>query len=159
MDAKEYFKRLDNKLAGYEKGDSNTASDRDGHKHVINKAGEAKDKEYFKKFDIKLGAHKKGDNTAVGGRVGYKHPIDKDSELEVGVSGHYAKGKNYKDVGIDGGDITYKKRLDNKHELEVGAGAGKEGVDRVNATYTIPFRKGGRIDGIAKRGKTKGRIR
>lgn len=111
----------------------------------------------------------KSDNaTVLGGRLGYTQPIDDTSSLEVGASGHYAKGKGWKDTGIDQADLTYAKRFKDDSELraKVRKNVGKgQGEEYIGAEYEIPFKKGGKVskaskraDGIAQRGKTKGRI-
>jgi hypothetical protein len=120
------------------------------------------------RFNISGGGSKTEGITSVGGRLGYKHPINASSDVEVGASGHYAKGKGFKDAGIDRIDATYKKRFDNESELRAKLGAGKRGVDELGVEYEIPFKKGGKVKkasapkvrghGIEKKGKTKGRF-
>jgi hypothetical protein len=121
----------------------------------------------LKRFNVSGGGSKADGVTAVGGRLAYKHPINASSDIEVGASGHYAKGKDFKDAGIDRGDVTYTKRFDNKSELRAKAGAGKRGFDEFGVEYEIPFKKGGKVKkpstkvrghGIEKKGKTKGRF-
>ena len=113
------------------------------------------------------GGSSQGNVSSVGGRLGYTQPIDESSSVDVGVSGHAAKGKGWSDVGLDRLDAEYQKKFKNGHKLNASIGAGKGGVDEANVKYEIPFKKGGnvktkptassRADGIAKRGKTKGR--
>jgi len=119
----------------------------------------------LKRFNISGGGSKADGVTAVGGRLGYKYPINTSSDIEVGASGHYAKGKDFKDAGIDRGDVTYTKRFDNESEFRAKAGAGKRGFDEFGVEYEIPFKKGGKVKapkvrghGIEKKGKTKGRF-
>jgi hypothetical protein len=122
----------------------------------------------LKRFNVSGGGSKADGVTAIGGRLGYKYPINKSSDIEVGASGHYAKGKGFKDTGIDRGDVTYTKRFDNESELRAKLGAGKRGVDEFGVEYEIPFKKGGKVKkvakpkvrghGIEKKGKTKGRF-
>ena len=120
------------------------------------------------RFNISGGGSKADGVTAVGGRLGYKHPINASSDIEIGASGHYTKGKDFKDKGIDRIDAAYKKRFDNESEFRAKLGAGKRGVDEVGVEYEIPFKKGGKVKkasapkvrghGIEKKGKTKGRF-
>ena len=123
----------------------------------------------LKRFNVSGGGSKADGITAVGGRLAYKHPINKSSDIEVGASGHYAKGKDFKDAGIDRGDVTYTKRFDNESEFRAKAGVGKRGVDEFGVEYEIPLKmkKGGKVKkpstkvrghGIEKKGKTKGRF-
>ena len=131
--------------------------------------------EIIKRLNLNAGGSKSDDVSSVGGRLGYVHPIDDSSSIEVGASGHYAKGKGFKDAGIDRGDVTYSKEFENKHKLRASLGGGAKGVDEGSITYEIPFKKGGKVkaktvakpktskassrgDGIAQRGKTKGRL-
>jgi len=123
--------------------------------------------EILKRLNLDAGGVKSDDVTSVGGRLGYVHPIDDTSSLEVGASGHYAKGKGWKDSNIDRGDVTYSKEFENKHKLRASLGGGAKGIDEVKATYEIPFKKGGKVKakapkvrghGIEKKGKTKGRF-
>jgi hypothetical protein len=123
------------------------------------------EEDILKRFNVSGGGSKADGVTAVGGRLAYKHPINASSDIEVGASGHYAKGKDFKDAGIDRGDVTYTKRFDNKSELRAKAGAGKRGFDEFGVEYEIPFKKGGKVKttkvrghGIEKKGKTKGRF-
>ena len=123
------------------------------------------EEDLLKRFNVSGGGSKADGVTAVGGRLAYKHPINASSDIEVGASGHYAKGKDFKDAGIDRGDVTYTKRFDNKSELRAKAGAGKRGFDEFGVEYEIPFKKGGKVKttkvrghGIEKKGKTKGRF-
>lgn len=104
-------------------------------------------------------------NTIIGGRLGYNQPIDDSSSIEAGVSGHYAKGKNWKDAAVDNVDATYQKRLKSGNSLKASLGAGNGGINSAKVSYDIPFKKGGtvtassRADGIALRGKTRGHIK
>ena len=123
------------------------------------------EEDLLKRFNVSGGGSKADGVTAVGGRLAYKHPINASSDIEVGASGHYAKGKDFKDAGIDRGDVTYTKRFDNKSELRAKAGVGKRGFDEFGVEYEIPFKKGGKVKtikvrghGIEKKGKTKGRF-
>ena len=120
------------------------------------------------RFNISGGGSKADGVTAVGGRLAYKHPINTSSDIEVGASGHYAKGKDFKDAGIDRGDVTYSKEFENKHKLRASLGGDAKGVSDGSITYEIPFKKGGKVKkasapkvrghGIEKKGKTKGRF-
>jgi hypothetical protein len=122
----------------------------------------------LKRFNVSGGGSSADGITAVGGRLGYKHPINASSDIEIGASGHYAKGKGFKDAGIDRIDAAYKKRFDNESELRAKLGVGKRGVDEFGVEYEIPFKKGGKVKkvsapkvrghGIEKKGKTKGRF-
>ena len=119
----------------------------------------------LKRFNISGGGSNAEGITAVGGRLGYKHPINESSDIEVGASGHYAKGKGFKDKGIDRLDAIYRKRFENESELRAKAGVGKRGQGEFNVEYEIPFKKGGKVKaskvrghGIEKKGKTKGRF-
>jgi len=117
-------------------------------------------------FNVAGGGSKNKDATVLGGRVGYKHPIDDKSSIEVGASGHYAKGKGWKDAGLDRADINYANQVTDNLRLRAALGAGRGGVDQgdVGAEYT--FKKGGKVKvkpkvrghGIEKKGKTKGRF-
>jgi hypothetical protein len=127
-----------------------------------------KEQDLLKRFNVSGGGSKADGVAAVGGRLGYKHPINASSDIEIGASGHYAKGKGFKDAGIDRGDVTYTKRFDNESELRAKLGAGKRGIDEFGVEYEIPFKKGGKVKkasapkvrghGIEKKGKTKGRF-
>ena len=128
----------------------------------------SKEQDLLKRFNVSGGGSKADGVTAVGGRLGYKYPINASSDIEVGASGHFAKGKDFRDAGIDRGDVTYRKRFDNESELRAKLGAGKRGVDEFGVEYEIPFKKGGKVKksstskvrghGIEKKGKTKGRF-
>jgi len=103
------------------------------------------------------------------GRASYDQPIDDTSNLNIGASGHYAKGDGWKDKGIDRVDAEYTKKFKNDSVLKASLGAnvgeGKKGIDSANVSYEIPFKKGGKVtastraDGIAQRGKTRGHIK
>lgn len=124
--------------------------------------------EIIKRFNYEISGSKSGDVSSVGGRLGYVHPIDEKSSVEVGASGHYAKGKGWKDANIDRGDISYSKEFDNKHKLRASLGGGRKGIDEGMVTYEIPFKKGGKVKkttapkvrghGCERKGKTKGRF-
>jgi hypothetical protein len=116
---------------------------------------------------------KSQDLTALGGRLGYTQPIDEDSSIQAGLSGHYVKGKGFKDKAIDRADVRYQKKFKNDSELRASIGAnvnknmGKRGINEANIEYEIPFKKGGKVkvskaskraDGCAQRGKTRGRL-
>ena len=111
--------------------------------------------------------------TVIGGRRGYTQPIDDESSIEAGLSGHYVKGKGFKDKAVDKADLRYQKKFKNDSELRASIGAnlnkdmGKRGVNEANIEYEIPVKKGGKVkvskaskraDGCAQRGKTRGRI-
>jgi len=128
-------------------------------------------KDIASRISLQGGGAKDGEMTTAGGRIGYTHPLGDDSEIGIGASGHYAKGKQFKDAGVDRADVSYRKRLKDDSEIRARAGAnfnkqaGKTGIDEVSVEYEIPFKKGGKVsaaskraDGIAQRGKTKGRI-
>jgi hypothetical protein len=121
----------------------------------------------LKRFNVSGGGSKADGVTAVGGRLGYKYPINASSDIEVGASGHYVKGKDFKDKGIDRLDATYRKRFENDSELRAKAGIGKRGAGEFGVEYEIPLnlKKGGKVKapkvrghGIEKKGKTKGRF-
>jgi len=122
----------------------------------------------LKRFNVSGGGSKADGVTAIGGRLGYKYPINKSSDIEVGASGHYAKGPGFKDKAIDRIDATYRKKFENDSELRAKAGVGKRGQGEVGFEYEIPFKKGGKVKkvakpkvrghGIEKKGKTKGRF-
>tara|TARA_R110000822_G_C14898954_1_gene448728 strand:+ start:53 stop:478 length:426 start_codon:yes stop_codon:yes gene_type:complete len=125
------------------------------------------EEDLLKRFNISGGGSKADGVTAVGGRLGYKHPINKSSDIEVGASGHYVKGKEFEDKGIDRLDAIYRKRFENDSELRAKAGVGKRGVGEVGVEYEIPLnlKRGGKVKapkvrghGIEKKGKTKGRF-
>lgn len=117
-------------------------------------------------LSITGGGSKNKDVTSMGGRAQYRHPINDKSAVEVGLSGHYAKGKDFKDAGIDRGDLTYEQKLANNQLIRATLGAGKGGVDSGFLSYEKEFKKGGKVKvkpkvrghGIEKRGKTKGRF-
>jgi hypothetical protein len=128
------------------------------------------------------GSRTKGqDFNAVGGRAGVNIPVGRSARLEAGLSGHYAKGKGFKDAGLDQADVTLAKQFENNSELRgklrknIGDSIGEEFI---GAEYEIPFKKGGsvkakpknkakpkvskassRADGCAQRGKTRGKLR
>jgi hypothetical protein len=127
----------------------------------------AEQEDLLKRFDIVGGGSKADGVTAVGGRLGYKYPIDASSDIEVGASGHYVKGKDFKDKGIDRLDATYRKRFENDSELRAKAGIGKRGAGEFGVEYEIPLnlKRGGKVKapkvrghGVEKKGKTKGRF-
>jgi hypothetical protein len=127
----------------------------------------AEHEDLLKRFDISGGGSNADGVTAVGGRLGYKHPINKSSDIEVGASGHYVKGKDFKDKDIDRLGATYRKRFENDSELRAKLGVGKRGAGEVGIEYEIPLKKGGKVKvktpkvrghGIEKKGKTKGRF-
>lgn len=130
-------------------------------------------------LEVTGGGGRTGDMTQLGGRVGTRVPLDDTSNVGVGLSGHYVKGKGFKDSGVDRADVSYGKRFDNDSELRARLGAnlnemaGRRGVDEIGVEYEIPFKKGGKVkakakpktssaskrgDGIARKGKTKGRF-
>jgi len=119
-------------------------------------------------LSITGGGNKSKDVTSMGGRAQYRHPINDKSAIEVGLSGHYAKGKNWKDAGLDRGDLTYEQKLANDQLIRATLGAGKGGVDSGFVSYEKEFKKGGKVKkatkpkvrghGIEKKGKTKGRF-
>ena len=53
-----------------------------------------------KRFNISGGGSKDDDVSFIGGRLGYKHPINESSDIEIGASGHYVKGKEFNDKGV-----------------------------------------------------------
>jgi hypothetical protein len=122
----------------------------------------------LKRFNVSGGGSKADGVTAAGGRLAYKYPINTSSDIEIGASGHYVKGKDFKDKGIDRLDATYRKRFENDSELRAKAGVGKRGEGEFGVEYEIPFKKGGKVKksstskvrghGIEKKGKTKGRF-
>ena len=134
--------------------------------------------DYLKRFQISGEGGRSDESIEIGGRVGYRQPLSKTSNLEIGASGHYAKGKGYKDVGIDRADATYTKRLKDDAELRARFGAnlnemrGKRGLDEFMIEYEKSFKKGGAVKkkskkkptikvrghGCEKRGKTKGKL-
>ena len=125
------------------------------------------EEDLLKRFNISGGGSKADGITAVGGRIGYKHPINKSSDIEVGASGHYVKGKEFEDKGIDRLDAIYRKRFENDSELRAKAGIGKRGAGEFGVEYEIPLnlKRGGKVKapkvrghGIEKKGKTKGRF-
>jgi len=125
------------------------------------------EEDLLKRFNISGGGSKADGVTAVGGRLGYKHPINKSSDIEVGASGHYVKGKEFEDKGIDRLDAIYRKRFENDSELRAKAGIGKRGAGEFGVEYEIPLnlKRGGKVKapkvrghGIEKKGKTKGRF-
>lgn len=133
---------------------------------------------YLKRIQISGEGGQSNEGIELGGRVGYRHPLSKTSDLEIGASGHYVKGKGYKDVGIDRADATYTKRLKDDAKLRARFGAnfnemkGKRGLDEFMLEYEKSFKKGGKVKakakktnkpkvrghGCEKKGKTKGRI-
>jgi hypothetical protein len=125
------------------------------------------EEDLLKRFNISGGGSKADGITAVGGRLGYKHPINKSSDIEVGASGHYVKGKEFEDKGIDRLDAIYRKRFENDSELRAKAGIGKRGAGEFGVEYEIPLnlKRGGKVKapkvrghGVEKKGKTKGRF-
>ena len=121
-----------------------------------------------KGLSISGGGSKDKDATSIGGRAQYRQPLDDKSAIEIGLSGHYAKGKNWKDAGLDYGDLTYEQKLDKNDLLRASLGAGRGGVDSGFISYEKEFKKGGKVKkstkpkvrghGIEKKGKTKGRF-
>jgi hypothetical protein len=124
--------------------------------------------ELLKRFNISGGGSRADKVTSVGGRLAYRQPIDDSSDVEIGASGYYAKGKDFKDKAIDRIDAAYRKKFGNESELRARLGADKKGVDEIGIEYEIPFKKGGKVKkqikpkvrghGIEKKGKTKGRF-
>lgn len=122
-----------------------------------------------KKVSVSGGGVKNKYGKFASGRVDYDQPIDETSDIHLGASGHYAKGQNFKDKGIDRLDAEYSKKFkdDSKLKASLGAnvGQGKKGIDSANISYEIPFKKGGKVtassraDGCCVRGKTKGQIK
>jgi hypothetical protein len=128
-------------------------------------------KKFLDRVDYQVGGSNQNKVSSLGGSLGYTQPIDDTSSIRAGISGHYAKSKDFEDKGIDRATLSYKKKLQNDHEFGAKIGAnlnkdqGKTGVDEIGVSYKIPFKKGGKVssaskrgDGIAQRGKTKGRL-
>ena len=134
--------------------------------------------EFLNRFTFEGEGGRSKEDVKLEGRVGYRHPLNETSDLEIGASGHYAKGKGYKDVGLDSADATYTKRLKDDAELRARFGAnlnemaGKRGLDEFMLEYEKSFKKGGKVKakakksnkpkvrghGCEKKGKTKGRF-
>lgn len=135
--------------------------------------------EILRRIQLSGGIDKTREMTQAGGRLGVSVPLDDSSDVGIGAAGHYVKGKGFKDTAVDRADISYNKRFDNNSELRARLGAnlneraGKRGVDEFGIEYEIPFKKGGKVkakskpkvstaskrgDGIARKGKTKGRM-
>lgn len=133
--------------------------------------------EILRHIQLTGGIDKTREGTQAGGRLGFNIPLDESSNVGLGAAGHYAKGKGFRDVGVDRADVSYSKRFDNDSELRARLGAnlneraGRRGLDEVGIEYEIPFKKGGKVkakakvskaskrgDGIARKGKTKGRM-
>jgi hypothetical protein len=122
-----------------------------------------------KKISAFAGGAKNKYGKFASGTVNYDQPIDETSDMHVGVSGHYAKGKGWKDKGIDRVDAEYSKKFKDESKLKASLGAnvgqGKKGIDSANISYEIPFKTGGKVtassraDGIAQRGKTRGHLK
>jgi hypothetical protein len=113
------------------------------------------------------GQASKSDGTSlIAGRVGYHQPLDDDSSIDFGVSGHRVKGKNFSDKNLDAADLRYFKKLDDNSSMSADLGYGRgEGINRAGVKYTKKFKQGGKVssasnrgDGIAQRGKTKGKF-
>ena len=119
-------------------------------------------------FNIAGGGSKSKDATVLGGRIGYKQPINDKSSIEAGLSGHYAKGQGWKDVGLDRADLNYANQVTDNLRLQAGLGAGRGGINEGNVNAKYSFKKGGKVKkvakpkvrghGIEKKGKTKGRF-
>ena len=126
----------------------------------------AEQEDLLKRFDIVGGGIKDKDVTSMGGRAQYRQPLDDKSAIEIGLSGHYAKGKNFKDKGIDRGDFTYERKLGKDSKLRATLGGDKKGIDSGFVGYEAEFKKGGAVKvkpkvrghGVEKKGKTKGRF-
>jgi hypothetical protein len=126
----------------------------------------AEREDILRRFNVSGGGSKSNGVTSAGGRLGYRHPIDDKSSVEVGASGHYVKGKDFKDVGIDRGDVTYERKLANDALIRATLGAGRDGIDSGYISYEKEFKKGGKVKskpkvrghGIERKGKTKGRF-
>ena len=134
--------------------------------------------DYLKRIQISGEGGQSDEGTELFGRIGYTQPINNTSDINIGASGHYVKGKGFKDAGIDRADATYTKRLKDDAELRARLGAnfdereGKRGLDKFMLEYEKSFKKGGKVKakakktnkpkvrghGCEKRGKTKGRI-
>jgi hypothetical protein len=134
--------------------------------------------DYLKRIQISGEGGQSDEGIEIGGIVGYRQPLNKTSDLEIGASGHYVKGKGFKDAGIDRADATYTKRLKDDAELRARFGAnlnemaGKRGLDEFMLEYEKSFKKGGKVKakakksnkpkvrghGCEKKGKTKGRF-
>ena len=134
--------------------------------------------DYLKRIQISGEGGQSDEGTELFGRIGYTHPINNTSDINVGASGHYVKGKGFKDAGIDRADATYTKRLKDDAELRARFGAnfnemeGKRGLDKFMLEYEKSFKKGGKVKakakktnkpkvrghGCEKKGKTKGRF-
>ena len=135
--------------------------------------------EILRRIQLSGSAEKTREMIQAGGRLGFTVPLDESSDIGVGATGHYAKGKGFKDTNIDRADVSYRKRFDNDSELRARLGAnlderrGKRGVDEIGIEYEIPFKKGGKVkkktparssaskrgDGCAKKGHTKGKFK
>ena len=137
--------------------------------------------DYLKRLQISGEGGQSKEGTELFGRIGYTQPINNTSDINIGASGHYVKGKGFKDAGIDRADATYTKRLKDDAELRARFGAnlnemaGKRGLDEFMLEYEKSFKKGGKVNtkkakskkvnkpkvrghGCEKRGKTKGRF-
>ena len=134
--------------------------------------------DYLKRIQISGEGGQSDEGTELFGRIGYTQPINNTSDINIGASGHYVKGKGFKDAGIDRADATYTKRLKDDAELRARFGAnfnemeGKRGLDKFMLEYEKSFKKGGKVKakakktnkpkvrghGCEKKGKTKGRF-
>lgn len=85
-------------------------------------------------------------SSQVGGRVGYSQPIDEKTKLELGLSGHYSKGKGFKSAGVDAADLKLQRQLDRDSDLNFSLGAGKRrGINSAEVSYNRRFADGGEV--------------
>lgn len=103
------------------------------------------EEDYLKRLSVSGGGSSSDGVTQFGGRVGYTHPLDEKTKLSGGISGHYAKGKNFKDAGVDRGDIGIEHQLDRNSSIKAMLGTGRRGVDEGRVTYNKRFADGGEV--------------
>jgi len=104
------------------------------------------DLEFLRRFNVTGGGSSNQEVTQLGGRVGYTQPIDEDTLIRMGLSGHYAKGKDWRNAGLDRGDIGFERKLDRNSTLKASLGAGRRGVDEANISYNRRFADGGAVN-------------
>jgi len=110
---------------------------------VIDESSTLSPEELMKRLSLSGGASSDKNVTQMGGRVGYTHPLSEKTKLSGGLAGHYAKGKNFRDYGIDRADVGVEHQIDRDSYIKAMLGGNRKGIDQGQITYNRSFADGG----------------